>query len=158
MPQILNSFRGQYRFLSNFFPALCHWEGITYPTVEHAYQAAKTLSFDARAVIAGALTAQEAKHLGRHVTLRADWDRVKLPIMTDLLHLKFSNREVGNLLLLTGDAELVAGNWWGDRFWGVCAGVGENHLGKLLMQVRDELRSHTQADLSSFTIPVSARS
>lgn len=59
--------------------------------------------------------------------------------MEDLLRLKFSNREVANLLILTGDEELIEGNWWGDKFWGIYNGEGENHLGKLLMKIRGEL-------------------
>lgn len=137
----IDSFRGKYRFLSNFFPALCNYEGIVYPTVEHGYQAAKSLDVTTRKVIAAALTAQEAKALGRNVALRPNWDDVKLTVMMDLLRLKFSNREVGNLLLMTGAEELVEGNWWGDTYWGVCRGVGENHLGKSLMAIRDELRA-----------------
>ncbi len=137
---MIDQFKGKYRFLSNFFPALCNYEGIVYPTVEHAYQAAKTTDVYSREVIAGALTAQEAKALGKSVVMREDWDQVKLQVMEDLLRLKFSNREVANLLRLTGSEELVEGNWWGDRFWGVCGGKGENHLGKLLMKIRTELQ------------------
>ena len=137
---MIDTFRGQYRFLSNFFPALCNYEGLVYPTVEHAYQAAKSLDQSVRKVIADALTAQEAKALGRAAALRADWDEVKLTVMEDLLRLKFSNREVGNLLIMTGNEELVEGNWWGDVFWGVCKGKGENHLGRLLMKIREELK------------------
>ncbi len=136
---MIDAFRGPYRFLSNFFPALCDYEGIVYPTVEHGYQAAKSLNADVRRMIAQALTAQEAKHLGLRVPIRNDWPAVKLQVMEDLLRLKFSNREVGNLLILTGDEELVEGNWWNDTYWGVCRGVGENHLGKLLMKIRAEL-------------------
>jgi ribA/ribD-fused uncharacterized protein len=135
----IDSFRGNYRFLSNFFPALCNYEGIVYPTVEHGYQAAKSLNQDVRKTIAGALTSQEAKALGRNVVLRPDWESVKIQVMRDLIALKFSNREIANLLRLTGDAELIEGNWWGDTFWGVCNGVGENWLGRLLMEQRDLL-------------------
>jgi hypothetical protein len=136
----IDSFRGKYRFLSNFFPALCNYEGIVYPTVEHGYQAAKSLDPVVRQTVMKALTAQEAKHMGRSIALRSDWESVKLGVMEDLLRLKFANREVANLLLLTGSEELVEGNWWGDTFWGVCHGIGENHLGRLLMKIREDIK------------------
>lgn len=136
---MIGPFRGQYRFLSNFYPALCDYEGVIYPTVEHAYQASKTLDANSRKMISESLTAQEAKKLGKHVVIRSDWNEVKLKVMEDLLRLKFSNREVAQLLLLTGSEEIIEVNWWKDTFWGQCNGVGENHLGKLLMKIRDEL-------------------
>lgn len=135
---MIDSFKGKYRFLSNFFPAIINWEGINYPTVEHAYQAAKTHDPNIRKYISSALTAQEAKHIGKNVLLRGDWEEKKLEIMDQLIRLKFSNREVMNLLKLTENEELIEGNWWGDTYWGVCNGVGENHLGKILMKIRGE--------------------
>ena len=137
---MINSFRGQYRFLSNFFPALIDYEGLVYPTVEHAYQACKSTDNSIRKVIQNALTSQEAKALGKQINIRTDWDEVKLKIMEELLRLKFSNREISNLLLLTGNEELIEGNWWGDTYWGICNGIGENHLGKLLMKIRENLQ------------------
>ena len=143
---MINEFRGKFRFLSNFYPALCNYGGIVYPTVEHAYQAAKTNDLDLKKLISQALTAQEAKHMGKGVPLREDWEDVKLDIMEQLLRLKFSNREVANLLLLTGKEELVEGNWWGDTYWGVCNGAGENWLGKLLMKIREEIKCSQSTD------------
>lgn len=139
--QQITSFRGRYRFLSNFWVVSVIYEGIRYPSVEHAYQAAKTLSKVNRRSIAMAPTAGKAKRLGRSFPLRSDWDNIKLLVMRQLLEAKFKRHELRLQLLATGDAELIEGNTWGDRFWGVCDGWGENWLGRLLMTVREELRN-----------------
>jgi ribA/ribD-fused uncharacterized protein len=133
-------FRGSYRFLSNFYPAVVVFEGKRYPTVEHAFQAAKTDDVVERARIGAADTPAKAKAMGRRVALRKDWENVKLDVMLELLRKKFGRPELRDLLLDTGDAKLIEGNTWNDRFWGVVDGQGKNHLGRLLMKVRDELR------------------
>lgn len=127
-------FDGAYRFLSNFY-ADPHGG----PTVEHMFQAAKTFDNAEALAILEAETPGQAKRMGRKVQLRADWDRVKDSIMLDLLRRKFSIEPLRSRLLNTRDAELIEGNTWGDTYWGVCNGRGKNMLGKLLMQVRDEL-------------------
>jgi len=131
----IDTFSGRHRYLSNFSPAPVKLDGVTYPTVEHAYQAAKTLG-DQTHFQTG--SPGDAKRRGRVVGLRPDWESVKVAVMLDLLRQKFADRDRMSALLGTGDAELIEGNTWGDRFWGVCRGSGENHLGKLLMQVRAE--------------------
>ena len=136
----INCFIAPHRFLSNFWPSRVSLDAITYPTVEHAYQAAKTVHPEERARIAVAGQPGTAKQLGRTVTIRRDWHEVKLPVMLGLLRQKFAREPLHGQLLATGDAPLIEGNGWGDTFWGVCCGVGENHLGRLLMQVRDEIR------------------
>ena len=77
--------------------------------------------------------------MGRSVSLRPDWEDIKDDVMLEGLYRKFTNDELAEWLLDTGDEELVEGNWWGDRYWGVCNGIGQNKLGKLLMKVREEL-------------------
>lgn len=141
---MIDSFEGPYDFLSNFYPAVvrlkddgCDWP---FATVEHAFQAAKTNVEAERIAIWGASSPGRAKKLGRKCTLRADWEQVRLDVMLDLLREKFSDVSLSKMLISTGDEELVEGNWWGDNYWGTVNGVGENHLGKLLMKVRDELR------------------
>lgn len=106
----------------------------TYPTVEHAYQAAKTHDRTARRRIREASTAADAKTLGQDVTLRDDWDTVKLDIMRQLLRSKFTDPDLAGKLRATGRRRLVEGNTWGDAYWGVDAttGEGENWLGRLL--------------------------
>jgi ribA/ribD-fused uncharacterized protein len=134
----ITAFQGEYRWLSNFWPALVLLDDVAYPTVEHAYQAAKTVDDDERAAIRAMMRTGQAKRAGRKVTLRPDWDAVKESIMLDLLRQKFAG-PLGVQLAATGDAELIESNWWGDTFWGVCGGRGENRLGKLIMQVRSEI-------------------
>jgi ribA/ribD-fused uncharacterized protein len=117
------------------------FEGITYPTVEHAYQSAKTTDMNERRRIAGIKEPGEAKKAGRALKYRADWDEVKFKVMEECLRYKFTQHpELGEKLLATEDAELIEGNTWGDTIWGVSNGVGENRLGKLLMQIRQELK------------------
>jgi ribA/ribD-fused uncharacterized protein len=135
---IIDRFDGEYRFLSNFYSARVKMGKFDYPSVENAYQAAKSHGMDTRLLVC---SAGEAKKLGKLGILRPDWEEVKLGIMEDLLRQKFSIPELQEKLLATGDATLIEGNWWGDTFWGVCRCKGENHLGILLMKIRDELRS-----------------
>jgi ribA/ribD-fused uncharacterized protein len=140
-PAKIADFQGEYRFLSNFAPATVEFEGITYPTAEHAYQSAKTLDMSERKRIAALATPGESKTAGRALKLRDDWEQVKFDVMERVVRDKFTrNAELCAKLLDTGDAQLEEGNTWGDRIWGVYQGQGENHLGKILMKVRDELR------------------
>ena len=140
MTQAIKSFRGPYRWLSNFWPAQVVLDGIVFGSVEHAYQAAKTLDLDHRRAIAGLAKPGQAKRYGRKLQVREDWEQVKLAVMEDLLRQKFSHPDLGQKLLDTGDACLEESNVWRDFFWGVCDGKGENHLGRLLMKIRDGLR------------------
>lgn len=141
MTDTIDGFHGTYRFLSNFYPVEVSFAGNVYPSVEHAYQAAKTLDEDARKLISKLKTAGQAKRYGRRVKMRPDWDHVKLNIMKELLKQKFDrdlNPDLWMLLSKTGKRKLVEGNTWHDTYWGVCNGIGANHLGRLLMEIRDE--------------------
>lgn len=142
MSKPITKFDGEYRFLSNFFLVAIDIDDHSYPSVEHAYQAAKTHNANERARIRRARSAGAAKHLGRRVTLRSDWDSVKLEVMRRLVRQKFhSDRGLRRALLATRDAELIEGNHWRDTFWGQCPiGHGFNHLGEILMEVRAELK------------------
>lgn len=144
MLKVIDSFRGEYRFLSNFFVCSVHaiWNNdhVAVDTVEHAFQAAKAMNRKDFDEICAALTPGDAKRLGRKVIMRSAWDAVKMGIMENLLREKFDNKVFAARLLDTGEAELIEGNTWGDVFWGVCDKKGENHLGKLLMKIRGELR------------------
>jgi hypothetical protein len=140
----IDKFDGEYRFLSNFYACIVCYEGICYPSSEHAYQAAKTINLNARKVfVLPGMTAGMAKHLGKALTIRPNWDIIKLQVMTDILMAKFdgdvSDRGLKEALLRTGDVELIEGNTWGDTYWGVCNGKGNNFLGKLLMELRKKL-------------------
>ena len=141
----ITRFTGIHRFLSNFYPSVIEYNGQYYPTVEHAYQAAKVLDGVAQAQIRAASTPRDARRLGRAYAARPDWDQIRAAVMEDLVRLKFTqNESLAQQLLATGDAHLEEGNWWGDTFWGTVDGFGENILGKILMKVRDELRECSQ--------------
>lgn len=138
MTPTIDSFTGDFAFLSNFHPCEIEFEGIKFPTVEHAFQAAKTLSVHDREAIRAAATPGKAKRLGRKVDLRRDWNNIRVSVMEQLLRIKFSDPWLRELLDITKGATLVEGNTWNDTFWGVCKGKGDNNLGKLLMKIRDE--------------------
>jgi ribA/ribD-fused uncharacterized protein len=136
----INSFSDDHDYLSNFFYSDVVYEGILYPSIENAFQAAKTLSVEERRQFVSRLPGQ-AKRLGRKIKLRPDWEEIKIQVMTDLVRYKFNvHADLKQKLLATGDAELVEGNTWHDTFWGVCDGVGRNELGKILMQARAEFQ------------------
>ena len=138
--KIIDSFHGEYAFLSNYYDSPIFYDGILYPTVEHAFQAAKTTVFIQRIIIANKKTPGQAKCAGRKVTLRDNWDDIKLYIMKELIILKFTNPKLKSALLNTKYADLIERNTLNDTYWGICNGIGENHLGKILMEVREMLR------------------
>lgn len=87
------------------------------------------------------LNPSQAKKLGRSVSLRPDWEDIKIDIMYNICKAKFTQNEtLKTKLLKTGDATLIEGNTWGDKIWGQVNGVGENNLGKILMRIREELK------------------
>jgi len=141
MEMKVEAFRGKYRFLSNFYPAIVSYGEIDFPTVEHAYQAAKFDTDEERKHIANLATPVEAKRAGKRghkVT-----DEIKLGTMKLLVFRKFfAHENLRQRLLETGEAELIEGNYWHDTFWGQCPiGTGENHLGRILMKVREAFRN-----------------
>lgn len=135
----VRGFFDEYRYLSNFQPSEVILDGITYPTVENAYQAAKTLDLEERKSFV-LFTPVEAKKAGTKVKLREDWELVKDSIMEELVRQKFLQTNLRDKLLTTEDLYLEETNWWKDTYWGVCNGVGKNVLGQILMKVRDSLR------------------
>lgn len=136
----IEKFVGEFYFLSNFSSAIIYIDGEKYTSAEHAYQAAKAQSPQSKQLIREAKTPGLAKKLGYSVQLPDDWDAKKVDIMTNIIRKKFENPFLRPLLLATGSAELIEGNTWGDRFWGVCKGTGQNHLGKILMEIRQEIQ------------------
>ena len=148
---MIEEFQGKYRFLSNFYPSILQglgaWKVVN--TVEHAYQAWKTNNFEEQKEILNASTAGIAKRLGNCCTMREDWEEIKLNVMFMLVYQKFSLiKEYREKLLATGNSNLIEGNYWHDNYWGNCVcgkprcsgGMGENHLGKILMKVRSVLK------------------
>ena len=148
---MIDKFDGRYRFLSNFYPCKINHQGIEYPSVEHFYVAMKAndqqflngrywTPGDFREMISKIKEAAFVKKLGSKIKLRTDWNEKKLELMNWAVREKFKDEKLAELLLSTGDQKLIEGNFWKDYFWGVCNGRGENHLGKILMEVRNELR------------------
>lgn len=140
MVQKIDRFDGDFAFLSNFYPATIDLDGMSFQSSEAAYQAQKCLNTMDKFQFCN-LGARDAKKLGRKIRIRPDWEDIKDEVMARILGLKFSQHpDLGNLLIETGDAELIEGNYWHDTYWGVCEGEGKNRLGELLMQVRASLR------------------
>lgn len=141
---MIDFFDGEYTFLSNFYNASCIFEEKLYPTVEHAFQAAKSLDHAERDWIAAAGSPGLAKRLGRRVNLRPDWEKVKFDVMEECLRSKFADPVLKQKLLATGDEELVEGNYWHDNTYGNCSCerckdiIGRNMLGNILMKLRTE--------------------
>jgi ribA/ribD-fused uncharacterized protein len=162
-PAKINLFKYEWACYSNFYAAPVKLDGVEYPSVEHAYQAAKTLDPKKRIPFQSiTLTSGKAKRMGRGFRegrgLRPDWRQVNVGIMRDLLMQKFAHSLLKRKLLSSLQAELEEGNYWHDTFWGVCYGkidgrtcdlgehepIGENYLGKLLMEVRAHYATMTE--------------
>lgn len=146
MIQIVNEipeFQGHNRFLSNFYIHPVIYDGRRWMSSEHAYQAAKAVIVEQREEIAMAPSPSIAKRLGSKVAKREDWIDVRVSVMKDVLEAKFSDPLLEIMLLSTGNLKLIEGNLHGDTFWGVDMRkrVGQNMLGRLLMQLREEKRS-----------------
>lgn len=140
-PQIedITRFKDEYHFLSNFYLCWIEFDGAWYPSVEHAYVASKTLDHEIRKQVLSK-TPGQAKRFGRTIALRSDWETVKLNVMEQLVRFKFTYHEdLKQKLIDTQGRLLEEGNFHKDQFWGTYYGKGHNHLGKILMTIRDEL-------------------
>lgn len=132
--------RDEHGYCSNFWRAPILIDDEIWPTVEHYYQAQKTFNHQEQAMILRCKTAKEAKFAGYHVKLRPDWEEKKEEVMLEGLRAKFGqHRGLGDKLLATENAILHENSPW-DKYWGYAGGKGLDMLGKLLMQVREELR------------------
>lgn len=140
-------FSGIYSWLSNFWPAEVKIGADVYPTVEHAYQASKTIEPHAREMIRLCGPAGVAKRLGKTLPIRPDWSEMKLGVMEELLRQKFQHPHLRKKLIDTYPQLIEEGNTWKDTFWGVYRGKGKNHLGRLIMQIRSEILEKYRDDL-----------
>src|SRR5262245_49607994 len=111
MPAVIDKFDGEYKFLSNFYAHKFKFEGGTYRTAEHAFQAQKPRTRAQKIAIKAAPTPGAAKRMGRKCSLREDWGLVKHNTMERILRAKFSDVDLREMLLATGNAELIEGNY-----------------------------------------------
>ena len=140
MPKIINDFRFQCRYLSNFHVCPVHFNGHEFISSEHAYLANKCKKADEFEWIKSASTPKDAKRRSKVITPKENWHDISIGVMSEVVYDKFKrNLDIQEKLLATGDATLIEGNTWGDTFWGVCNGSGKNHLGLILMDVRNRL-------------------
>jgi ribA/ribD-fused uncharacterized protein len=136
----VRGFFGEFRFLSNFYPSPIEVNGKKYDTVEHFYQASKAASEEDHEYVRSSTSPGIAKHRGKRINAREDWNASRLHVMLDGLIAKFEqNQLLAEKLTDTDPGLLVEVNDWGDTFWGVCGNKGDNNLGKLLMFVRSTL-------------------
>lgn len=130
-----------YGAFNNFKKSPFYLYGRWWRNVEAAYQAQKPITIEECEMIWAAATPREAKDLGQQVSLRPGWDSIKFNIMKECVLAKFlQNPELKELLLSTGEEEIVENSPY-DIIWG-CGihGNGQNHLGKILMETRQILR------------------
>lgn len=147
---MIDSFSNQYEFMSNFYNVPIIYDGLTYRNSEAAFQAQKLANKNEREKYC-TYSPSKAKLEGRNCTLREDWEYIKYQVMYDIVKAKFvQNSNLKNLLLATENEELIEGNWWHDNYWGDCSCErckdikGQNHLGKILMRVREELTNENK--------------
>jgi ribA/ribD-fused uncharacterized protein len=155
---MINQFKGKHDFLSNFHPSVIEFQGIVFPTVEHAFQAAKTQDPEVKLRISQMSTPGKAKRAAGKKGIVKDfnperWDKERIGVMLHLIRLKFQIPELRQKLLETGELKLVEGNNWNDTFWGVSlkTGNGKNFLGRILELVRKEIRN-TEAAIFDITV------
>lgn len=136
---MINAFKDEYRFLSNFYPCRLKLGELEFTSTEQAYQFAKCVhDKDKEKMLT--LGPGACKSLAKKIEVRPDFHDIKLRLMEYIVREKFKqNPELGSLLVNTGHREIVEGNTWGDVYWGVYKGKGENHLGKILMSIRADL-------------------
>lgn len=137
---MIREFQGNNRWLSNFAPVQIKLDGLIFPSIEHAYMSAKSDDDSWKKFCANEKnTAGKVKRASRSIELVEDWETKKLEVMAECIKQKFSQEPYKTKLFATGKQHIQEGNRWGDKFWGVCLKTnnGENHLGKLIMNVRD---------------------
>jgi N-glycosidase YbiA len=145
-------FFDEYRFLSNFWyfkvPIIEKFNGAEFrhKTVEHAFQSRKSNNLAVKIRLSRIPRPGDVKKEAKNIVTVKDWDSIKDEVMLELVRAKFfNNAYLADLLLSTGDRPLYEVNYWGDRYWGCDDKLnGENRLGKILMRVREELRSQNK--------------
>lgn len=139
---MIREFQGEYRWLSNFAPVKIVLDDMEFPSVEHAYMSAKCERISWKVFCMETIRPGEVKKKSRGIELVKNWEEIKLEVMALCLLQKFAQEPYRSLLIATGNKIIQEGNYWNDKFWGVClkTNKGENNLGKLIMQVRDTIK------------------
>jgi len=134
-------FNGETHPLSNFYPAKINVDGKIYKTAEHYYQSEKATNTMDKSRVMQAESPSNARRIGKQIKKRADFDEIKDIIMYKGVKAKFTqNVEVKAYLLATGDRYLIEDASF-SPYWGTGYNdMGENKMGKMLMQIRDELK------------------
>lgn len=143
-PLVIYGFFGPFRFLSNFHIVNIPYKGLVYPSTEAAYMSAKTTDESIKDKLTRSISPSESRRIGKTLVLREGWDDMRLEVMEEVSRIKYcqntsESKQLREMLKATAPAVLVEANWWNDRFWGECQGVGESNLGKVLMKIRDEI-------------------
>lgn len=136
----ITQFRGEFSWLSNFYPVQIEYEGLTYPSVEHAYQAGKLINIEDRKLFLIMSAGQAKRNWKKYKTYNLT-EEFRLNLMYQLLSIKFNQEPFKSLLIATNNCNIIEGNYWGDKFFGYClkTNQGKNHLGKLIMNIRETL-------------------
>jgi predicted NAD-dependent protein-ADP-ribosyltransferase YbiA (DUF1768 family) len=140
---MIKEFQGEYRWLSNFYPVAIRFQGWLFPSVEHAYQSAKSDDIHwKRFCLNPDVRAGEVKKRSHHIAVVPGWRQGRLKIMEELVDLKYDQEPFKSKLLATMEEHIQEGNFWYDTFWGVDlrTGRGENNLGKIIMEKRQRLQ------------------
>ena len=140
---MIYEFRGNFNWLSNFYPCKVIYKDNEFNSVEQAYMFAKNDTSGDWLNFCLNNSPAMCKAQSKLIKIRDDWDSVKLKIMEDLLFQKFNQEPFKTKLIETGNRNIVEGNFWGDIFWGVNLKVnpnyGENHLGRIIMKIREKI-------------------
>jgi len=136
-------YENEFYPFSNFSSFAIEWKGKLYPTSEHAYNSEKFEDEKMKEEIRNSRSAHEAfKHAqANREKYRKDWGEIRLGIMKNILRAKVEQHPyVKKKLLESGDKELIEDSWR-DAFWGWGPDKnGENYLGKLWMEIREEFK------------------
>lgn len=139
---MIKEFQGEYRWLSNFVPCKIMLDSVEYPSVEHAYMSAKSNDIEWKKFCSNPNNkAGEVKKKSKGIKLIENWDIIKFEVMKCCLIQKYNQEPYKTKLIQTKREHIQEGNMWGDKVWGVClkTGNGENNLGKMIMEIRDNL-------------------
>lgn len=141
---MIYKFREKYGWLSNMATCRVVVYGKTFESVENAYMYLKKPDDKEWGEFCMKNPPNKVKTASKDIEIRNDWEDVKLKVMYNLLIQKYTTEPFKTKLLETGNENIVEGNYWNDKFWGVdlkeTPNIGENWLGRLIMDIRNKIR------------------